>query len=403
MVLGGLSCSACQLLPERYSRSVFKHAHGFRDDWEPPFESDEERYQIPEACLNRILIEYLDLTINTRHLAQECFNVMSRRDQRILERNLELIVEYQSRIRLTEERQRGRPIDDGTESSHTTLPVRVCVNNSEEIIATIQVCRAEFVQIGRWYLGHRPGTYIFKYRGSQTAVYDSDTFMDARCYTLNIFEYAGQIPRSEKLHKQRLGMLFGKVLRLFISELQVFAGLQHGEMYPELERMLGLERVRSATWFREVWNCWRNANAYAIEWPDAEIRNCFVSNPSILELAWILDYLKRRRSGEDQPLEPLELLVISATQEQLPELATRWEAREQEVAWDMLESGRRTGLFVYEVTPETEDIHNFYRQAQFSDLLNPAVVHSFKPLWSYRVSAADYQVGLSEDTEEAQS
>ncbi|KAL6916079.1 hypothetical protein FSST1_007574 [Fusarium sambucinum] len=398
MVPGGLSCTACQLLPEGYSHKTFKHAHGFEDDWNAPVESDEERYRIPETRRDNAFNEYLELARRTRLFAvPEFINVMSWREKRTLLRNLKRIEQYYSLLSLTQERHRGRLIDDGTDYSYTTTSVRACVNIFEEVGVTIQVCRAMSVQNGRWYLGHCPGTYIFKYRGSQIAGSDSDSFMNARGYISNNFEYAGQIPRLEEMQKQRLGLLFPKMLRLFISELQVFAGLQHRETYPELEEML-LERVESATSFHRVWNHWRNANLNVTEWPDAEVQNCFVSHPRILELAWILNYLKRRHSGENQPPEPLELLIISATQKQLPELASLWEDREQAVAWNMLKSGRRTGLFVYEVTRETEDIHNFYSQAQFSDdPLNPAIAHSFIPLSSYQVSAEDYQVGVSED------
>ncbi|RGP61464.1 ring finger protein [Fusarium sporotrichioides] len=406
MVRGDLSCNICQLLPGTYSRKVFKHAHGFKDDWEPQAESDEERYRIPEICRNNILRDYLESARVTRILARpEYLQRMSRNVKRTVFRNLQRTDEYDALQARAQEQQRGRPIDDGTDFSYTTIPVKAYVNFLEGDRVTVRVCRAMFVRNGRWYLGHRPGTYIFKYRGSQTAGSDLDTSKNVPGYiTMNDFEYAGQVPRHEKVHIQRLGLLFNKVLRLFISELQVFAGLQHGETYPQLEGLLRLERVESALWFTGFWGWWRDAFLNTTEWPDAEVRNCFVSHPSILELAWILNYLKRRRSGENQPPEPLELLVITATQEQLPELAERWETMEQAVAWKMLKSGRRKGLFVYEVTPETEDIHNFYSQAPFyDDPLNPAIIHSFTPLARYLLSATDYQVALSRNRNASQS
>jgi hypothetical protein len=168
------------------------------------------------------------------------------------------------------------------------------------------------------------------------------------------FEFMGQVPRLENVHKLRLNQLFQGVFRLFISELQVYAGLQHRDLYPELEELLRLERIESAVQFGGVWEHWRNAFVKHTNWPNTEIRKNFVSHPKIQELAWLLNLFKCLYSGIGQEPEPLEKLLMLATGKQLHDISKLWEERERETAWKMLKSGNRKGLFVYEVAPETE-------------------------------------------------
>lgn len=345
----------CQRLPKDYTKEDFKDAHGFRNDWQQVARSNEDRYRTPEAFHKRLREESLEEEQVTRMFARlEYMAVMSPREREVVSSNLAMLDHYDE-IR-KQGPVRGRFMDDGTDSSPVTMAIEMMTDIFQETSVTIRVCNAHFLRGGRWYLGHPPGTYILKYRGLQSTGTGLNTFMGAPAYiTQNDFEYVGQVPRHEIVYKTRLRLLLREVLRLFISEIQSYTGLWHQNAFPDLERLLSLRVIESAQDFEKVWVGWERVRTMTDdEWPDAEMRKNFVSRPVILELSWLLNTFKCRYSGTNELPHVLEKLVFSATDKHLPELARMWSAMERATALDKLRSGKRSGLFVYEATPETE-------------------------------------------------
>ncbi|RGP70891.1 ring finger [Fusarium longipes] len=389
---GSAKCQKCQHLPLNKSCKEFKDAHGFTSDWQSQEESDKERYRIPE---NMNLDHYRGFIGAVRHIYMRAspayLSVMSPHERCVLLRNRGDIEEYARLLEMSRHLQRGQFLDDKTESSYVTERVQTWVGPD---LKGLQVCGAAFVRGGRWYLGHVPGTYIFKFRGYQRIRRGMDACLSpVVIFTEDDFEYMGQVPRHERVHTLRLRQLFGSLLRLFISELQVHAGFRHGSKYPDHEELLSCENVESALVFKNIWDCWRSAHLEDPKWPDAKTQDDFISHPKILETAWLLDWLAHLRSGKDQPQQPLEMLLVGATNKEIPKLAELWHERQKATALRMLASGKREGLFIYEV-----DIHHFYNQAPFdSDIWNPAVFNSFPDLERPLVPAAERKAALTEN------
>jgi hypothetical protein len=152
-ILRPAACEICQDLPKGYSPKDFKDTHGFSKDWQLQAESEEERYGTVETHNEHLRKEYLEMAARNRLCRRPEFQaVMSRREKEPLLRNLARINQYEQFQKVANTQQRGRSTDDGTDSSHTTMPVKMCVNIFEETNVIIRVCEARFVRGGRWYL-----------------------------------------------------------------------------------------------------------------------------------------------------------------------------------------------------------------------------------------------------------
>ncbi|SPJ73155.1 uncharacterized protein FTOL_02884 [Fusarium torulosum] len=397
------TCEMCREIGDRPSSRAFLIAHHYATHWSVQAESEELRWRASEAESETVLAKMLRsereflLRSSRQFLAQ-----MAPQQRQIHIERLQKIRECNAIRAMSIRRMRGQFIDDGTDNS----PVTMMVNMENPVLETsvpIRVVRAEYVRGGRWYLGHAPGTYIFQVKNYQ---YATDNHTDPLMGTKGIivesdFRYVGQIPRHPLQHSVRARRMFKFILTLFISALQLRAGSKHKKMYPDLEMLLKEPRIGNIKGFQLVWEHWERMSSEECpkewfeeglkEWPDNVTRASFSKQKHMQELAWHLVFLRRNGwAGDELTQSPLWRLMISSTGLQVESMAELWEAGEEKVAKDMLRSGSRKGLFVYEVEPATEDIHHYYQQPPFNDdPLNPRVSYLLAPLCKYPLPAAD--------------
>ncbi|KAF5022472.1 hypothetical protein F66182_5444 [Fusarium sp. NRRL 66182] len=358
-------CKICQDHDYEYSPEIFSILHGYDTIW--PFEctTEEERYKNAHALMKRCLQE------NARKQAQVRLEAMgpdrsqlSKNQERVLSENVTAINRFRYMLKARAKRIRGKWLDDFSRVDLMILkPVRL-TNPVLETGVGIFVARAEIIRGSRYYLGHPPGDFIFKYRDHRGIVTRQD------------FSFQGQVPRHPDHHVIRTREIFPRLLKMFIYTLDVKAGKDHQTRYPDFGSLASTKYVRSAKSFEGIHKLWVEEEKSS-DWPNDYVRAHFVCQPDIWELAWLLNHLKiEKKSGDDQQPHELEHLLVSATGESLNSLEKRWAVRLEKEAWDKLESGNRKGLFVYECEPQTEDIHAYYKQPPFdSDPLNPRVFY----------------------------
>ncbi|KAM0238992.1 hypothetical protein ACHAP5_008430 [Fusarium lateritium] len=393
------TCKVCTETDDRPTSREFFVAHNYAAHWTVKAESEDMRWRAVEAESDSLVakMKRLENQFIFRN-SVEFLSSLSPQTRRIHQERLHKIRECKIIREISMRRKRGQFIDDGTDNSSAT----VTVNMSNPVLETsvpIQIVKAEFVRAGRWYLGHAPGTHIFRYQNHQNGTDNlMDPFMGSEGIIVESdFRYVGQVPRHPFQHGARCRRMFKFILTLFISALQFKAGSKHKEMYPDLEDLLNKPRIRNDEGFELVWKHWKQlshepvpkcwvpkkwSEEYFNEWPDDRTRTSFSAQKHMQELAWHLVVLRRNDwSGDrDLPRSCLWQLIVSSTGLQVEAMAELWVAGEEKVARAMLRSGSRKGLFVYQVEPETEDIHQYYRQAPFSDdPFNPRVKYLLAP------------------------
>jgi hypothetical protein len=362
------TCEVCREIGDHPSSRAFMIAHNYATHWSLPAESEWSRWRDSEAESETVLAKMLQserefVSQNTpEFLAQ-----MAPHQRQINEEHLQKIRDCSEIRTMSQRRMRGQFIDDGTDNSPVTVMVKM-ENPVLETSVPIRVARAEYVRGGRWYLGHAPGTHIFQLQNYQ---YGSDNHMDPFMGSKAIivesdFRYVGQVPRHPFQHAIRARRMFKFILTLFISALELRAGPNHKDMYPDLEILLKEPRIGNDKGFELVWEHWERMSLRERpkegfeegleEWPDNETRTSFSRRKHMQEMAWHLVLLKRNGWAGDCDLtqKPLWRLITSSTGLQVESMAELWVAGEEKVAKDMLRSGSRKGLFVYGVEPDIE-------------------------------------------------
>ncbi|KAM0201809.1 hypothetical protein ACHAPA_009547 [Fusarium lateritium] len=388
------TCEVCTEIDDHPTSREFFVAHNYAAHWTVKAESEDLRWQVVEAESDSVVAKMIRL--ETQFVFRNNGKFLSNLPPQIREihqERLHKIRECQLVREMSMRRKRGQFIDDGTDTSSAT----VTVNMSNPVLETsvpIRIVKAEFVRAGRWYLGHAPGTHIFQYQNHQNGTDNPmDPFMGSEGIIVESdFRYVGQVPRHPYQHGVRCHRMFRFILTLFISALQFKAGSKHKEMYPDLEELLNKPRIRNDEGFELVWKHWEQLSLEEVpkkwpeeclnKWPDHQTRTSFSAQKHMQELAWHLVVLKRNNwaGDRDLPRSRLWQLIVSSTGLQVEAMAELWAAGEEEVARAMLRSGSRKGLFVYQVEPETEDIHQYYRQTPFNDdPFNPRVKYLLAP------------------------
>ncbi|KAF4996152.1 hypothetical protein FGRMN_4644 [Fusarium graminum] len=380
------ACPACHVIGEHPSAREFLAVHGHGRHWSLRVASEEARWRHAEAICEKefkdaLMKEYLTLFMD----APESRAFMTPEARQIHQENMRKARESRMVRGLSHSRARGLYVDDGTDDSPVTKSLTLC-DPALETSVPIRVVEARFVREGRWYLGHPPGTFIFQYHDFRTCTEDGyQTIMGSESVVCELnFTYMGQVPRHPKLHAARVRQMWKFMLTLFISELQLKAGPRHLELYPDLEAMLTESHVQSADVFQPVWEHWERRSlepgAGSIRFPDNTTRTNFSRLPHVQEFAWHMCTLMREHHdpNSDAPDHPIWLLLASSTGLPVEKLAGLWEDRLRNTAEEKLRSGSRENLFIYEVEPETEDIHQFYRQPPFDDdPINPRMTYTW--------------------------
>ncbi|KAM0343414.1 hypothetical protein ACHAPU_008595 [Fusarium lateritium] len=379
-------CQACQDIGEDPYPSVFFTAHGHKQHWSLGVESEEARWCHAEATCEQEYRDALEkgwLTILMD--TTEGRSSMTPEVRQINDENLRKVLEHRLSREESNGRARGPYMDDGTESCFVTKPLTL-QNSALEISVPIRVVEKSFVREGRWYLGHPPGTFIFQYYNVQACTGDGyQTFMGSQGIISEMdLVYMGQVPRHPNLHAARVRQMWKYMLTLFISELQLRAGPKHLELYPDLEAILAEPHVQSADVFQSVWEHWERRGSEPgtalMGFPNAMTQKNFSRVKHVQEFAWHMCTLRREApdSDRDAPEHAVWLLLASSTGLPAERLAALWDSQLQGIAEEKLRSGMRDNLFIYEVEPGTEDIHQFYRQPPFDDdPINPRTKYTW--------------------------
>ncbi|CAG7555359.1 unnamed protein product [Fusarium equiseti] len=362
-------CEVCQHSSECEFRKYFNRVQSSNEDWQQEAKSDRSRYCVPEkqSEMRRLRRLALENEVLDRARPQR-MAMMTAEEREIQSRNFAHVEECR-RIRETLILDHiGRFPVTGPDFVSKRTPYRLWFDRMNTSVR-IGAYKPHAVQNSRYYLRHRPGTYIFKLRSDMGS--GLHTFMGAAgCVTIGDFEYMGQVPRHESVYELRFKAMLGDVMRLFIGELRELHALSDPNQEPEPQGP-DPAKMRSTEGYTKVWELWKDfSNRSEGAWPTSNLQFKFKTCPIVLELGWLMNLLPCWRSGNGEQ-HPLEELMVSATGTSLSELSTRWEAKERAAALNMLKSGD-PDLMIYIPTPDIEDIHNFYRQARFdSDPLNP--------------------------------
>ncbi|KAH7173798.1 uncharacterized protein B0J16DRAFT_325291 [Fusarium flagelliforme] len=363
-------CKVCQDSSECEFRKYFNRVQSSNQDWQQEARSDRSRYYVPEqqSEMRRLRRLAQENEILDRARPQR-MAMMTAEEREIQNRNFAHVAECRRTRQTLIQDHIGRFPVTGPDVFFKRTPYQLWLNSMESTSVRIGVYKPYAVQNSRYYLRHRPGTYIFKLR------YDMGTglhtFMGAAgCVTIGDLEYMGQVPRHESVYDLRFKAMLGDVMRLFIGELRELHALSDPDQQPEPQGP-DPAKIRSAEGYTKVWELWKDlSNRSEGVWPTSNLQFKFKTCPIVLELGWLMNLLPRRRSGNGEH-HALEELMVNATGTSLSELSMRWESKERAAALNMLKSGD-LDLLIYIPTPDTEDIHNFYSQARFdSDPLNP--------------------------------
>ncbi|KAJ4127134.1 hypothetical protein NW768_008760 [Fusarium equiseti] len=341
------SCEVCQGLSECTFRKYFNRAPSSNEeDWQQETESDRRRYYIPEKLHERLRLHHLAMENEILDRARpQRMDVMTAEEREIQKRNFARVEDCRRICRTLEQDHFRRFPVTGPDLIFAKTPCLLWLDFIERTSVMIGVYEPNAVQNSRYYLQHKPGTYIFKLRYEIGT--GRHTFMGAAGHvTIGDFEYMGQVPRHRNLYDFRYRVILGDVMKLFTGELRELHTLSDPDQEPESQ---GPDpgQMLSTKFCTKVWELWKDFS---------------------------------NRSGGT-----LEALIVSATGTSLSELSNRWEAKERAAALNMLRSGD-PDLMIYMPTPDTEDIHTFYSQARFdSDPLNPKAQFIFATLESSSV------------------
>ncbi|CAJ0550332.1 Ff.00g102620.m01.CDS01 [Fusarium sp. VM40] len=386
------TCEVCRELGDRPCSKAFLVALHYGAHWWTGAEDEDSRWRYAEAECERVRNQILRiegevlLQDNPKFLDQ-----LKPQERKNYVKRIQMVRETNERRVKGNTRPRGQLIDDGTDDSPATKTVFM----QGYVMGTVIPIRVVQVEYSYQYEIDENNNNFNPFMGSEGIIIESD------------FQYLGQIPRHPLQHSIRTRHMFKFILTLFISALQLRAGPNHKDIFPDLEALLNERRIKNDKCFKLVWKYWRrmsfkdwypkegNEEGLKLkEWPDASTRNTFARQKHMQELAWHLVSAKRAgwSGNRDFTQCPLWRLIVSSTGLQVDRMAELWEAGEEEVARRMLRSGNRKGLFVYQVEPGTEDIHRYYQQPPFyDDPLNPRMRYMLAPVDNLRLPAAASQ------------
>ena len=247
-------CEVCQDTAECEFRKYFNRLQSSDEDWRQETKPDRRRYYNPEmkSEMSRL-----------RHLAQETeildrarpqhIAKMTAEEREIQNRNFARVVDCLQTRRKLEQDHFHRFEIAGPDFFFRT-PCRLWLDFNTSVM--VSVYKSSDVKDSRFYLRHRPGTYIFKLRyGMGTG---HDTFMGAAGnVTIGDFEYMGQVPRHRSVYGFRGRALLSDALRLFVSELRELHTLSDPDQEPEPQgpdpaEMLFIEA------YTKAWELWKD-------------------------------------------------------------------------------------------------------------------------------------------------
>ncbi|RBR25446.1 uncharacterized protein FIESC28_01684 [Fusarium coffeatum] len=371
-------CEVCQDTSECEFRKYFNRLQSSNEDWKQEAKPDRIRYCVPEKQSEMRRLWYMGLEKEVLNRARpQRMAMMTAEEREVQNRNFARVEEC-LRIRQILQRDHiGRLPVTRPDFIFKRTPCRLRLDLIANTSVRIGVYRPYAVPNSRYYLRHRPGTYIFKLRHDMGI--GRHTFMGATGYaTIGDFEYMGQVPRHESVYDFRFKAMLGDAIKLFVGELRELHRLSVPDQGPDPAKM------HSVAIYTKLWELWKDfSNRSEGAWPTSNLQFKFKTCPIILELGWLMNLLPHTRAKNDEP-HALEELMASATGTSLSGLSTRWEAKERAAALNMLKSGD-LDLLIYVPTPDTEDIHDFYSQAQFdSDPLNPKFKFNLAEILVYR-------------------
>ena len=345
-------CEVCQDISECEFRKHFNRLQSSNEDWKQEANPDRIRYCVPEkqSEMRRLWHMGLEKEVLNRARPQR-MAIMKAEEREVQNRNFARVEEC-LRIRHILQRDHiARLSVTRPDFIFKRTPCRLRLDLIANTSVRIGAYGPYAVPNSRYYLRHRPGTYIFKLRHDMGT--GPRAFMGAAGYiTIGDFEYMGQVPRHGSVYDFRFKAMLGDVMKLFVGELR---GL-HRSSDPDQElepQGLDTAKMNSVAISTKVWELWRDfSNRSEGAWPTSNLQFKFKTCPIILEIGWLMNLLPNTRAKNDEP-NALEELMVSATGTSLSELSTRWEAKERAAALNMLKSGD-LDLLIYVPTPDTE-------------------------------------------------
>ena len=328
-------CEACQDTSECEFRKYFDRLQSSNEDWKQEAKPDRIRYFVPEkqGKMRRLWHMGLEKEVLNRAHPQR-MAMMTAEEREIQNRNLARVEECLRIRRILRRHHIGRLPVTRPDFIFSRTPFRLRLDLIANTSVRIGAYGPSAVRNSRYYLRHRPGTYIFKLRHDMGA--GRHTFMGAAGYvTIGDFEYMGQVPRHESVYDLRFKAMLSDVIKLFVGELRELHRSSDPDQEPEPQ---GLDpaKMHFVAISTKVWELWRDfSNRSEGAWPTSNLQFKFKTCPIILELGWLMNLLPPLRSQNDEP-HALEELMVSATGSSLSELSTRWEAKERAAALNML-------------------------------------------------------------------
>ncbi|KAI9158897.1 hypothetical protein HJFPF1_06899 [Paramyrothecium foliicola] len=356
---------------------------GFASAWKFQGETEEQRYgpivaelaQEEAACREELRSQKADIVMRRRLLSDK----RKRRQQGIFDtidqaaQAAELFLAQRQSAKYR--RSAGeKPLHSagGVQSGSNSRWKTVTVPNAQGV-GSSGVGVKVGLQGTRYYLGHAGGDYVFRHVGPEwsSEAYRTVSYAPSASSVGVKFVYVGQVPRSTTECLRRLQVVMPQVIKAIIS---VIGFVNRASPLPaSLVRLFEATPVISHMDLVYLSMAWDAAWGSVTDWSDwALMRHMMQRNVFILEYAHLVGTLGFLR----QQFEPLEHILIIATECNLTGLIHRDNCRAAEMACVQLYSGRNLHEILIFEDFIIRDIHEFYQQGQFTtDPLHPGRLH----------------------------